>query len=138
MAFMICSKCGEQIDVTDQKTGAKIFCAQCSTPLVVEKRKALMDARDAHAAIGRARARSKKAPASTVKCPNCGTDNPLPEEGAEFRCIDCGQKVVLAKKPKVAGSSSSVAFPSLAPQGTLLDMEETKEAWGKPPKKKNG
>lgn len=134
MAFMLCPKCGEHIDVSDVKSGAKIYCAQCAASMIVEKSRVLIDAKDAQVAITRARVRSKKKLVPDVRCPNCDTMNRPPAGTAAFRCLECGQKIVMGKPSQAA---SSVAFPSLAPSGTMLDMDETKEAWGKKsPRKK--
>ncbi|MBI2931398.1 MAG: hypothetical protein HYY16_07080 [Planctomycetes bacterium] len=137
MSFIVCPACQEQIDVTERKPGEKVYCAGCGKDLIVERQATLMGVADAQEAIGRARGKAKKHPLTTIRCPNCETDLQLRQQdaaaGSIFRCVECGQKIRMEEKPGTS-HSDSVAFPTLAPEGTLLDMGDLREVWRKMPK----
>ncbi len=139
MPFMMCPSCQAQIDITDLVAGTKITCAECSSAVVVDRKTALLDASDAQAAIARARGRAKADTMATIKCPNCETEMHIKQAdhvaGATFRCLECGQKILMTSKPGAKGTDT-VTFPTLGSEGTLLDMGDTKQTYRKPPEKK--
>jgi DNA-directed RNA polymerase subunit RPC12/RpoP len=138
MAFMMCPSCQAQIDVTDLAQGTKITCAECSASVVVSRQTALIDEGDALAAIARARDKLKAETKTSLKCPNCDTEMQIRQAdhvpGATFRCIECGQKILMASKPGAKGSDT-VSFPTLGSEGTLLDMGDTRQVWKKDQKR---
>jgi len=139
MSFMVCPSCQAQIDISELAPGTKVTCAECSNAVVVNRQTALLDASDAQDAIARARGRMKADEMATIQCPNCDEEMHIKKtdhvSGATFRCLECGQKILMTSKPGAKGSET-VAFPTLGSEGTLLDMGDTKQTYRKPPDKK--
>jgi DNA-directed RNA polymerase subunit RPC12/RpoP len=139
MPFMVCPSCQAQIDITDLEAGTRVTCAECSTAVTVNRQTALLDPNDAQAAIARARDRVRGETKTRVKCPNCEVELELrpgdTAAGKLFRCTECGQKILMSSRPGAKGSDT-VTFPTLAPEGTLLDMGDTKQVGKKPPDNK--